>query len=173
MTLPDFPESAAPEADAPVPQPTPKAPARYERSLVPRLIGAQKTLVARFNDLLGTFEHDPAANAAAVEDCARQFTAVRHIETIWLYPIIAQAVEGDGGARGELMELRLVAMILARRVLRSFDELTQAIRAEVLASDAAMRLATALMRYASHSERSVYPLYELVGSEKPVAEAVA
>ncbi len=161
--LPDSPETAASENASTAPR---KSPSRYEPTLVPRLIGTQKALATRFNDLLATIERDPAASAGAVEECARQFTAVRQIETVWLYPIVAQAVEADAGARGEFAELRLVGLILARRVLRCFDELTQAIRAEVLAADAALRLARALVKYASHSERAVYPLYEIVGSER-------
>ncbi len=168
--LPDSPETAASQDAGTVPR---KSPSRYEPTLVPRLIGTQKALAARFGELLAAVERDPAASAGVVEECARQFTAVRHIETIWLYPIVAQAVEADAGARGEFAELRLVGLILARRVLRCFDELTQAIRAEVLAGDAALRLARALAKYANHSERAVYPLYEIVGSERGAESAAA
>lgn len=170
MTLPDSPETAASENGSTAPR---KSPSRYEPTLVPRLVAAQKALTDRFNDLIATIERDPANNSSSVEECLRQFTAVRHIETIWLYPIVAQATESDADARSEFAELRLVGLILARRVLRSFDELTQAIRAEVLAADAALRLARALVKYASHSERAVYPLYELVGSVRNEAAAAA
>ena len=165
MTLPDFPEPADSEPAAAATPPR-KSPSRYEQTLVPRLVGALQALNARFGSILATVEHEPAASAATVEDCARQFTAVRHIETIWLYPIIAQAVEADADARGQLAELRLIGLILARRVLRSFDELNQAIRAEALVGDTALRLGRALAKYSNHSEQVVYPLYELIGSER-------
>ena len=163
MTLPDSPEPAATENASTAPR---KSPSRYEPALVPRLVAAQKALITRFEELLATIERDPATKAGAVEESLRQFTAVRHIETIWLYPIVAKAADADADARSQFAELRLVGLILARRVLRSFDELTQAIRAEVLAVEAALRLGRALVKYANHSERVVYPLYELVGSER-------
>lgn len=163
MTLPDSPEPAATDNADTAPR---KSPSRYEPTLVPRLVAAQKTLISRFEELLPAIERNPGASGAAIDECARQFTAVRHIETVWLYPIVAQVADADADTRGQFAELRLVGLILARRVLRSFDELTQSIRAEVLAADAALRVARALAKYANHSERVVYPLYELIGSER-------
>jgi len=168
MSSLDLPETASSEPAAEAPR---KSPSRYEPSLVPRLSAAVQTLNVRFGALLSEIERNPSTSAAGVEECARQFTAIRQIETVWLSPIVAQAVEADAAARGELQELRLVGLILARRVLRCFDELTQAIRAEVLAADTAMRLGSALVKYSNHSERVVYPLYELIGKESRAARA--
>jgi hypothetical protein len=163
MSLPDFPEpTSAPPADG---RPS------YEPALVARLVGTLKVLNLRFAGLAGALERDPGRNASAIEECLRHFTAVRHVETSRLYPVLEDAVAGDNAARGQLAELRLVGLILARRVQRCFDELVQAVRAEVLVTVAASRLETALLKYSSHTERAVYPLYELVGSErKQVAE---
>src|SRR5262249_36641515 len=171
MSLPDFPESgpSEPAADA-APR---KSPPRFEPTLIPRLVGAQQALITRFNALISSIEREPVKSASAVEDCSRQFTAVRHIEAVWLHPVVAQAVEADPAARGQLTELRLVGLILARRVLRCFDELAQAIRAEVLVTDAAMRVGPALAKYSNHSGQVVYPLYELVGSERKDAAVAA
>jgi len=168
MSSLDLPETASSEPAAEAPR---KSPSRYEPTLVPRLGAAVQALNARFAALLPEIERNPSASAPGVEECARQFAAVRQIETTWLYPIVAQAVEADPAARGDLQELRLVGLILARRVLRCFDELTQAIRAEVLAADTALRLGSALVKYSNHSERAVYPLYELVGKESREARA--
>jgi hypothetical protein len=167
MTLPDFQDTSSPEGGAPRSRP------RYEPTLVPRLVGTLKNLSARFSALAGAIERDPSGNASALEECMRQFTAVRHVETSWLHPILEQAVAGDSAARSQLAELRLVGLILARRVQRCFDELAQAVRAEVLVGVSATRLESALAKYSNHSERAVYPLYELLASEHQEAAEVA
>jgi hypothetical protein len=168
MTLPDFPERPA---SAPPPAAVRPAPLKFEPTLVARLVTAHKTLRQRFADLVAPLEHDPAGHAPAVDECAAQFKALRHIETIWLYPVIAQAVVADPAASSQMAELRLVGLILARRVQRCFEELAQAIRAEVLVKDATDRLAGALERYAHHGERVVYPLYDLIGTDAPDTQA--
>jgi hypothetical protein len=171
MALPDFPDTSSPEnSPSAAPQ---RSRSRYEPTLVPRLVGTLKSLNARFSELAGAIERDPSGNASALEECVRQFTAVRHIETSWLHPLLEQAVAGDSAARSQLAELRLVGLILARRVQRCFDELAQAVRAEVLVAVSATRLETALTKYSNHSERAVYPLYELLGSERMEAAEVA
>lgn len=161
MTLPDFPDPL-PEQKAVAAPPRPVG-VKFDANLVPRLLTAHRTLVKRFSDLVPLVDREPAANASAIEECARQFSAMRHIETIWLYPAIAQAVASDAGANNQFAELRLVGLMYARRAQRSFDELLQAIRAEVLVRDAADRVAAAIARYASHCERTVYPLYLMIG----------
>ena len=162
MTLPDFPErdSRASESS------NAARALQFERTLVPRLIAAHHALNARFGNLIGLIEHDPTASIAEVEECSRLFAAVRHIETSGLYTLLAQIVKGDAAARGELMELRLIALMLARRLQRCFDELVQALRAEVLGADAASRVSVALANYARHAEHAVYPLYELIGTHR-------
>lgn len=169
MTLPDFPDPVPRAAPAATRQATPK----FEPTLVPRLLGACKALDSRFSSLAAPMERDPAAHVPAIEECAGQFAAVRHLETVWLYPVLALAVQGDAGARGQFMELRLIGLMLARRVQRCFDELLQALRAEVLVGDAAQRLACALAKYAQHSEQSIYPLYEMLGPQRQDAVRVA
>lgn len=172
MTLPEFPESVSESSVAPQSAPR-QAPLKFEPVLVPKLRAAHATLNKRFAGLLGTIEHDPQATVSAIDECARQFTAMRHIETVWLYPMLAKVVDSDAGARGSLSELRLVGLILARRATRTFDDLLQAVRAEVLVADAAARVSAALARYSAHSEQSVYPLYELLGAQQPEVTRVA
>jgi hypothetical protein len=128
---------------------------------------------AHMTELLDVIERDPAASLRAIEECSRQFSAVRHIETIWLYPMLAQVVAGDASARSQLAELRLIGLMLARRMQRCFDELVQAVRAEVFVTDAAARAADALARYSSHSDRALYPLYELIGPQREDSAQVA
>jgi hypothetical protein len=173
MTLPEFPEpgsSAVVVGNASTPR---QAQLKYEAMLVPRLRAAHAALNKRFGELIDAIERDPAATAGVIEECARQFSAVRHIETIWLYPLLARAVESDPGARGQLMELRLVGLMLARRVQRYFDDLLQAVRAEVFVADTAAYVSATLARYSRHSEHSVYPLYELIGTQSQDSVQVA
>ena len=168
MTLPDFPErNSRPSdtADAPAP--------KFERALVPRLVAAHQALNARFAGLIGLIERDPTAGIAEVEECSRLFAAVRHIETSGLYALLAQVVKSDSAARSELLELRLIALMLGRRLQRCFDELMQALRAEVLVADAAGRVSIALANYARHAQYAVYPLYELVGTQRQDENRVA
>jgi hypothetical protein len=150
-----------------------QTPPKFEPALVPRLLAAHKALNTRFAHLVALIDREPASCAPVVDECARQFSALRHIETIWLYPVIADAVAGDPGASRQFTELRLVGLMLARRAQRFLDELAQAFRAEVLIKDAADRASLALSKYLGHSERSIYPLYELIGSEKKTASGAA
>jgi hypothetical protein len=71
------------------------------------------------------------------------------------------------------MELRLVGLMLARRVQRYFDDLLQAVRAEVFVADTAAYVSATLARYSRHSEHSVYPLYELIGTQSQDGAQVA
>jgi hypothetical protein len=169
MTLPEFPEQGSTESAAPQRRP----PLKFEPMLVPRLRAAQAALNARFADLAPAIQHDPAATARTIEECARQFAAIRHIETIWLHPMLAQAVAGDPGARGQIMELRLIGLMLARRLLRCFDDLMQAVRAEVYVADTTAQVTAALFRYARHSDQALYPLYELIGEQRQDTAQVA
>jgi hypothetical protein len=149
----------------------PQAAPKFEPTLVARLLSAHRTLNQRFADAIPLIERKPADGVAAVEECARQFSAVRTIETTLLYTVIAHAVSASDGVNAQFVELRLVGLMLSRRVQRAFDELSQAIRVEVMVRDAADRVAVALANYTRHSERAVYPLYELIGAERKAADA--
>ena len=168
---PEFPEgSAGADHDT---APVRRSPLKFEPVLVPRLRAAHATLNQRFAELIGLLQGGPAANVRAIEDCSKQFVAIRHIETAWLFPMLAQAVEGDAYLRGQVVELRLVALMLARRTQRCFDDLLQAARVEVLVADAITRATSALANYSSHSDRVVYPLYELIGTQSRESVQVA
>lgn len=169
MTLPEFPERASSQAHSAAARP---APPKYSPLLVPKLRTVQQSLNTRLAGLVVALDRQPASQGRELDECVRQFGAVREAETAWLYPLLANAVATDAGARGQLAELRLIGLILARRVLRSFDDLQQAARAEVLAAEAASRVAAALASYLRHCENAIYPLYELAGSEHKAAAAV-
>ena len=168
MTLPEFPEDGPVVARAATAPPR-QDPLKFDAQLTPRLRAAHGALNTRFADLVDTIHREPAVAAHAIEECQRQFSAIRHIETIWLHPVLERAVDADAGVRGQVMELRLIGLILARRVLRCFDDLQQAIRAEVFVTESAARATTALAKYSKHSEHVVYPLYELVGAQRQEA----
>jgi hypothetical protein len=170
MTLPEFPDAVPGENPTSAP---PAAAPTFDPMLVARLRTAHAALNARIADLATALETNPSASARAIEECTRQFAALRHIETIWLYPTLASAVAADAGGSSQFAELRLVGLILARRLQRGFDDLLQAARVEVLVADAAIRAAAALRRYSSFSERSIYPLYEMLGTERQDTARVA
>jgi len=171
MDLPEFPEIGSSTFAVTA------SPARqtlaFDPSLVPRVRTAYTLLSKRFADLIPMMEREPTASVRAIEECARQFGAVRHLETVWLYPLLASVLEGDAQGRGQLIELRLVGLMLARRVQRCFDELQQSARAEVLVADAAARVTAALANYSSHGDAAIYPLYELIGPQQYNAAQVA
>lgn len=169
MTSPESTENKANPAAAGAAKP--QAAPKFEPTLVSRLLGAHRTLNQRLAAAIPAIEQRPSANMNVVEECARQFSAVRTIETSLLYTVIAHAVAADPSVNAQFVELRLVGLMLARRVQRAFDELTQAIRVEVMVRDAADRLAAALAKYMRHSEQAVYPLYELIGAERKAADA--
>ena len=171
MDLPEFPEIGSSTFAVSA------SPARqtlaFEPTLVPRVRAAHALLSKRLVDLVPKIEREPCSSVRAIEECSRQFGAVRHLETVWLYPLLARVLEGDAQGRGQLIELRLVGLMLARRVQRCFDDLLQSARAEVLVADAALRVSAALGNYANHCDRAIYPLYELIGTQQQKAAQVA
>lgn len=137
-------------------------PVRFDTTLMPRLLAAHEALNAHFATIVCQLDNDPAAAAAANRECLGQFHELRRTESIWLYPVIARAVDDDDAARGRLMELRLVTLALARRALRCFDALAHAIASGGETQAAAEHLSQALAEYLRRSETEIYPLYGLM-----------
>jgi hypothetical protein len=144
-------------------------PVQFDPGLLPRLLAAHDALNARFAALMCLVDRDADGLATAARDCVNQFHELRRAESIWLYPVLARAVEEDAPARARLMELRLATLTLARRTLRCFDELAQALQKDEPLQDAADRLSAALAEYLRRSETEIYPLYSVVGLRSPAA----
>ena len=138
-------------------------PVQFDATLLPRLLATHDALNARFAALMCLIDRDADGVAIAARDCVNQFHELRRAESIWLYPVLARAVEQDIPARGRLMELRLATLTLARRTLRCFDELAQALQQQVPLQPAADRLSAALVEYLRRSEVEIYPLYSAMG----------
>ena len=137
-------------------------PVHFDPALMPRLIAAHEALNARFATLVCLLDRNDAQAAEVVRECLKQFQQLRRAEAIWLYPVIAHAVDEDDAARGRLTELRLVTLTLARRTLRCFEALVQAIDRGGLTVAAADELSRALAEYLRRSETEIYPLYGLM-----------
>ena len=137
-------------------------PVHYDPSLMPRLLAGHEALNARFAALVCLLDRHEAQSGEVVRECLKEFQQLRRAEAIWLYPVIAHAVDEDDAARARLTELRLVTLTLARRALRCFEALVKAIDAGVPTDEAAEALSQALAEYLRRSETEIYPLYGLM-----------
>lgn len=141
-------------------------PVRFDPELVGRLLAEHRALNAQFADAIPHLGGDRDVAERAVRGCTERLVEVRRTEALWLYPVIARAIEGDNDAQQQFLRLRLVMLRLARRVLRLFDELTQAIRAGVDIGATADRAAESLAEYWVRNNAEIYPIYDLVGARR-------
>lgn len=155
-----FLQSRSPSADEGIDFHTP---VHFDATLMPRLLAAHESLNRRFATLLCLVGRDDANATEVARECLKQFQELRRAESIWLYPVIAHAVDEDGAARSRLMELRLITLTLARRTMRCFDSVIRAIEAESAdRHGVAEELSQALAEYLRRSETEIYPLYGLM-----------
>ena len=138
------------------------SPLHFDANLVPHLIAEHRELNARFAALVSRFGADPDVVEKAVRDCAARFVELRRVESTRLYPVVARAIQSDDEALRQFGQLRLVMLGTARRALRLFEELAEAIRIERDANAAADRVAEALAEYWQRNQAQIYPLYELL-----------
>jgi len=140
-------------------------PVEFDAGLVSRLVAEHRELDARFNGLLGELESDPLAERS-VRACSTKLHDLRRTEALWLYPLIARGIARDPVARRQFLQLRLVMLGLARRVLRAFDELSHAVRRGTHTKSSADEVARALAEYRQRNEGEIYPLYQLMGTSR-------
>ena len=141
-------------------------PVRFDPELVARLHAEHRALNALFADSVARFSGDREAAERAVRACTDRLVEVRRTEALWLYPVIARAIEGDNDAQQQFLRLRLVMLRQARRVLRLLDDLTLAIRSGVDIHAAADRVAESLAEYWVRNNAEIYPIYDLVGARR-------
>ena len=141
-------------------------PVHFDAGLVDRLLTEQRELNASFASLVARFGSDPEAAELAVRACSARMVEVRRTEALWLYPVIARAVDGDVEAQQQFVQMRLVMLRLARRTLRLLDDFAQAVRLGIGANAAADRVAEALAEYWQRNQSQIYPLYELIGTRR-------
>jgi hypothetical protein len=143
-------------------------PVQFDPGLVPRLLAEHAELDARFTAIIGHLDTDPSADRR-VRACSAKLHDLRRTEALWLYPLIARGIARDPVARRQFLQLRLLMLGLARRVLRSFDELSQAVRRGTNTKPAASEVTRAMAEYRQRNETEIYPLYELMGTTNATA----
>ena len=141
-------------------------PLHFDAQLIDRLLASHRELNARYASVVSQFGSEMNDMERAVRECAEQFVELRRAESIWLYPVIARAIDGDAEAQRQFGQLRLLMLSSARRALRLFEDLAQAVRAGSDANAAADRLAEALAEYWQRNQAQIYPLYELLGTNR-------
>ena len=137
-------------------------PVRFDPALLRRLLDQHDLLDARVASLPNRFRRDRQEAARAAQACASQLHELRRQEALWVYPVIAHSFASDSAARRRLLNLRFVMNGLARRVLRSVDELVQAMRAVSDIAAAVGTVAAALNEYRQRNESELYTLYCLM-----------
>ena len=143
-----------------------QTPVQFDSRLVERLLAEHRELNARYARLVAQIGSDPELVERSVRECTTQLVELRRAEAMWLYPVIARAIEGDSDAHQQFLQLRLVMLRLARHILRLFDDLVQAIRLNIGVNAAADLIAESLAEYWQRNQAQIYPLYDLVGSKR-------
>jgi hypothetical protein len=87
---------------------------------------------------------------------------LRRKEALWIYPVIAHGLTEDAGARRKLLNLRFLMNSLARRVLRSIEELARTIRHVADINGGVATVTHALAEYRQRNETELYTLYSLM-----------
>jgi len=148
-------------------------PVRFDAELIPRLLVATGSLNSHFAAMLCRLEDDADASIAALTNCADELHALRQTEALWLYPVIARSVEVDHHARRQLAHLRLTMLTLARRALRRFEDLLQALRNGENVAAAAENATAAWSDYLRRNQSEIYPLYEIAGRQRETGARAA
>jgi uncharacterized membrane protein len=148
-------------------------PVRFDGRLVVGLVTEHAELNRRLGALARQLDGDPHVIEGEVRDCAAILHRLRRTEALWLYPIIARGVARDPVARRQFVQLRLHMLSLARRALRQFDNLAEAIQRGTEVDAAAELAARALGEYRMRNEAEIYPLYDFIGRSHAVDQQIA
>jgi len=145
-------------------------PVRFDPSLLKKLLDEHDTLDTRVAALPNRFRRDREEAWRSAQACADQLHELRRQEALWLYPVIAHGLDSDTAARGQLTKLRFVMNGLARRVLRSLEELARTIRQVADINAGVSTVSHALAEYRQRNETELYTLYSLMDPRRiPVA----
>jgi hypothetical protein len=137
-------------------------PVRFDPGLLRKLLDQHDMLDARVASLPNRFRRDPQDAWRAAHACAGQLHELRRQEALWVYPVIAHGLAGDPAARRRLLNLRFGMNGLARRVLRSIEELAHAVRQLADIAAGVATVASALTEYRQRNESELYTLYCLM-----------
>lgn len=137
-------------------------PVRFDPGLLRKLLDQHDMLDARVASLPNRFRRDREEAWRSAQACAGQLHDLRRQEALWVYPVIARGLASDPAARRRLLNLRFMMNGLARRVLRSIDELAQTMRQLTDIAAAVTMVASALAEYRKRNESELYTLYCLM-----------
>jgi len=147
-------------------------PVRFDPGLLKKLLDEHDLLDTRVAALPNRFRHDREEAWRSAHACAGQLHELRRQEALWLYPVIAHGLASDAAARSRLTSLRFVMNSLARRVLRSLEELAQTIRQVADINAGAATVSHALAEYRQRNETELYTLYSLMNPRRIPTAAV-
>jgi hypothetical protein len=137
-------------------------PVRFDPALLRKLLEQHDALDHRVASLPARFGRDRDDALKAAHACAGQLHELRRQEALWIYPVMARSFAADPLAHRQLLNLRFVMNGLARRVLRSIDDLVRAMRHASDVAAAAACVVAALADYRHRNESELYTLYSLM-----------
>jgi hypothetical protein len=139
--------------------PSSSASEQYDSSLVTQLERANVELRTLFFDAeraCREFAFDAAADA--LSRCMHKLREVQRIESVRLYPVLADQA-GDSSTAATIAYLRLRAHTLARRFLRFCESLMVSCRAHSPQQEQFAEAAAALNDYVNTKELQLYQAY--------------
>jgi len=142
-------------------------PVRFDPAVLRKLVDQHDLLDARIASLPNWFRRNREEASHAAQACAGHLHELRRHEAPWIYPVIARNLASDPAARRRLLNLRFVMNGLARRVLRSIEELVQAMHQMTDIAAAFRSVASALAEYRQRNESELYTLYCLMDPRQP------
>ena len=148
-------------------------PVKFDPALLRKLVDEHDALDARVASLPNRFRHDREEAWRATQACAGQLHELRRKEALWIYPVIAHALTDDAAARRKLLNLRFLMNSLARRVLRSIEELARTIRQVADINGGVATVTHALAEYRQRNETELYTLYSLMDPRRIPIVAVS
>lgn len=163
-------ESSEPGRDAEAAQPTTLnwyTPVRFDPALLRKMIEQHDALDQRVASLPDRFKRDRDEALKAAHTCAGLLHELRRQEALWIYPVMARSFATDPVARRQLLNLRFVMNSLARRVLRTIDDLTRTMRHASDIAAAVAAVTAALADYRQRNESELYTLYSLTDPRQP------
>jgi hypothetical protein len=147
-------------------------PVRFDPGLLKKLLDEHDMLDTRVASLQNRFRRDREEAWRAAHACAGQLHELRRQEALWIYPVIAHGLDSDAAARRQLTNLRFAMNGLARRVLRSIEEVARTIRQVVDINAGVATVTHALAEYRQRNETELYTLYSLMDPRRITAAAV-
>jgi hypothetical protein len=146
-------------------------PVRFDPTLLKKLLDGHDALDARLASLPNRLRRDRDEAWRMTQACADQLHDLRRQEALWIYPVIAHGLAADASARRKLLNLRFLMNSLARRVLRSIEDLARLVRQAADINAALTAVTGSLAEYRQRNESDLYTLYSLMDPRKLASSA--